>query len=111
LFHGRGKPDRLKSARLSGEAKPRLKVFDYYRQSGRFSGTGLPSVSPTCRHFGIRRPKFYYRKKRFDRHNIPPLENCPAVTFETKPDLSIHGGRLRKSGRYAGSTIPARRGR
>jgi hypothetical protein len=77
-----GKPDGLKDADLSAEAKLRLKVFDYYRRSGRFSGTGLPNVSLTCRHFGINRPEFYYWKNRFDKTNLRSLENRPTVPLK-----------------------------
>jgi hypothetical protein len=77
-----GKLDELKSADLSAEAKLRLKVFDYYRQSGRFSGTGLPNVPLTCRRFGISRPEFYCRKKRFGKSNLRSLENRPAVPLK-----------------------------
>jgi hypothetical protein len=82
LFPGRGKPDGLKSARLSAEAKLRLKVSGCCRQSGRFSGTGLPNVPLTCRRFGISRPEFYCRKKRFDKSNLRSLENRPAVPLK-----------------------------
>jgi hypothetical protein len=41
-----GKPDGLKSARLSAEAKLRLKVSGCCHRPGRFSGTGLPNVPP-----------------------------------------------------------------
>jgi hypothetical protein len=67
---------------LSAEAKLRLKVSGCCRQSGRFSGTGLPNVSLTCRHFGINRSKFYYWEKRFDKSNLRSLENRPAVPLK-----------------------------
>jgi hypothetical protein len=41
-----GKPDGLKSADLSAEAKLRLKVSGCCRRPGRFSGMGLPNVPP-----------------------------------------------------------------
>ena len=41
---------------LSEKARFRLKVFDWYRNTApRFSLSGLPEVSLTCRHFGIHR--------------------------------------------------------
>jgi transposase InsO family protein len=77
-----GKLDGLKDADLSAEAKLRLKVSGCCRQSGRFSGTGLPNVSLTCRHFGINRSKFYYWKNRFDKSNLRSLENRPTVPLK-----------------------------
>jgi transposase InsO family protein len=84
-----GKLDGLKSADLSAEAKLRLKVSGCCRRPGRFSGTGLPNVSLTCRRFGINRSKFYCRRKRFGKSNLRSLENRPAVPLKhNRPEYS-----------------------
>jgi hypothetical protein len=77
-----GKLDGLKSARLSAEAKPRLKVFDCCRRPGRFSGTGLPNAPLARCRFSINRPEFYCRKKRFGKGNLRSLENRPTVPLK-----------------------------
>jgi transposase InsO family protein len=65
---------------LSAKAKFRLEVFDYYYlKSARFSLTGLPDASLTCRHFGIHRSYFYRWKTRYDKHRLSSLENKPTV--------------------------------
>jgi hypothetical protein len=105
-----GKPDGLKSADLSAEAKLRLKVSGYYRQSGRFSGTGLPNVSLTCRRFGISSPEFYYWKKRFGKNNIRSLENRPAVPLKrNRPEYSRELVREVRHIRGNDHTCPARK--
>jgi len=51
---------RGQSKDLSDKAKFRLQVLDWYRNnSPRFSLSGLPDASLTCRHFGIYRSMFY----------------------------------------------------
>jgi hypothetical protein len=95
---------------LSAEAKLRLKVFGYYRQSGRFSGTGLPDVSLTCRRFGISRPEFYCRKKRFGKSNLRPLENRPAVPLKhNRPEYSREPVREVRDIRGNDHACPARK--
>ncbi|MDR2471015.1 MAG: hypothetical protein LBD09_02760, partial [Treponema sp.] len=65
---------------LSEAAKFRLKVFDWYRnESPRFSLTGLPDASLTCRHFGIHRSYFYRWKGRYDPKRLSSLENKRTV--------------------------------
>jgi len=61
---------------LSDKAKFRLKVLDWHRNSSpRFSISGLPDASLTCRHFGIHRSMFYRWKDRFDPKRSESLEN------------------------------------
>jgi transposase InsO family protein len=65
---------------LSAKARFRLEVLDFYRlKPARFSLTGLPDASLTCRRFGIHRPYFYRWKSRYDRHRLSGLENKPAI--------------------------------
>jgi hypothetical protein len=110
LFPGRGKPDGLKSARRSAEARLRLKVSGYYRRIRRFSGTGLPNVSHACRHFGINRSKFYYWKNRFDKTNLLPLENRPTVPLKrNRPKYSREPVREVRTIRANEHTYPARK--
>jgi hypothetical protein len=82
LFSGRGKPDGLKSARLSAEAKLRLKVSGCCRRAERGGGNGTAERVADLPPFGINRPKFYYREKRFDKHNLRSLENRPTVPLK-----------------------------
>jgi transposase len=61
---------------LSHKAKLRLAVFDwYYNESPRFSRSGLPDASITCRRFGIHRSYFYRWKKRYEPKRLCTLEN------------------------------------
>jgi len=51
-------------------------VLDWYRNnSPRFSLSGLPDASLTCRHFGIYRSMFYCWKSPFDSKRLVSLEN------------------------------------
>jgi transposase InsO family protein len=105
-----GKPDGLKSADLSAEAKLRLKVSGCCRRSGRFSGTGLPNVSLTRRRFGINRPEFYCRRKRFGKSNLRSLENRPAVPLKrNRPEYSRELVREVRAIRANDHTCPARK--
>ena len=64
------------SRRLSGKARHRLGIIDWYNQvSERKSRTGLKDASLTCRHFGIERSYFYRWYGRFKKHGIAGLEN------------------------------------
>jgi putative transposase len=61
---------------LSEDARFRLKVFDFYFQSSaRFSLSGTPDASLTCRRFGIQRSYFYRWLKRYDKRNLASLED------------------------------------
>ena len=51
---------------LSGEAKKRLKWFDWHRDHGE-------NVSLTCRHFGIARQTFYRWKQRYNPFDLASL--------------------------------------
>jgi len=53
---------------LSGEAKKRLKWFDWHRDHGE-------NVSLTCRHFGIARQTFYRWKQRYNPFDLASLED------------------------------------
>jgi transposase len=64
---------------LPEKAKFRLKIFDrYFRESLRFSQTGKPDVSLTCRHFGIHRSYCCRWKARYDKRRLSSPENRPA---------------------------------
>jgi len=59
--------NRIKSVRLSREAKHRLQVIEYYLKTN--------NVSLTCRHFGICRSYFYKWYGRFNPQNLASLED------------------------------------
>lgn len=59
---------RLKSNKLSSEAKFRLRFIDNYRNI-------TNNVTKTCKLFGITRSLFYKWYKRFNPHNLATLEN------------------------------------
>lgn len=54
------------SAKISPDARKRLKWFDYYRK--------CHNVSHTCRYFGVSRKTFYFWQKRYDPRNLLSLE-------------------------------------
>ncbi|MDR2900561.1 MAG: integrase core domain-containing protein, partial [Treponema sp.] len=61
---------------LSKTAKHRLSIIDWYhRKSEYYATNGKPSVSVTCRHFGIHRSYFYRWYKRYNKHRLSTLEN------------------------------------
>jgi hypothetical protein len=65
---------------LSKDAKFRLKVPGrYFKHSARFSPAGKPSVSITCRRFGIHRSCFYRRENRYNKSRLSSLENKSAA--------------------------------
>ena len=53
---------------LSRKARQRLKWFDYYDSRGR-------NARLTCRHFDISPQTFYCWKRRYDRKELPSLED------------------------------------
>jgi transposase len=69
-------PARGTERELSEQAKFRLKVFDWYRNSSPcFSFSGKPEAGLTCRRFGIHCSYFYQWKKRYEPKRLSSLEN------------------------------------
>jgi len=69
------------SAKISQEAKKRLKWFDYYRE--------CQNVSKTCRHFGISRKTFYAWQRCYDPRNLLSLESKSSAPHQVRqPEIS-----------------------
>jgi hypothetical protein len=64
------------TAELSAKAGFRPGVSDRHRnRPPGFPKDGKPNAGLTCRHFGIHRPYFHRRDKRFGRRRLPALED------------------------------------
>jgi transposase InsO family protein len=102
-------PARGERKALSEKAKFRLKVFDWYRNSSpRFSLSGLPDASITCRRFGIHRSYFYRWKGRYDPKRLSSLENKRTVP-KREPGYSRELARAARAIREADPSYSAKK--
>jgi transposase-like protein len=67
-------------------AKRRLEVLEWhYKKSSRYSSSGKPEVTLTCRHFGIHRSQFYRWKNRYNSKRLTSLEPGSTTPKKKRP--------------------------